>query len=101
MHIHLDSGTLLCAQDKNAEVVMKAMIACSQRDDQLQLFLTTMLSGGDIADNLMKYIYRGLKQPDNSALLLKMHEKVLAAAGQGAYTSLQHVMRLIAAMRRN
>ena len=38
---------------------------------------------GFAADNLIKYLYRGLRRPENSNLFLKWHGAVVRRAGQG------------------
>lgn len=38
----------------------------------------------DEADVLMKYVYRGLTRPDNSAFLLKLHAQLVEKSGLGA-----------------
>ena len=37
----------------------------------------------DEADVLMKYVYRGLQRPDNSAFLLKLHAQLVEKCGLG------------------
>jgi actin related protein 2/3 complex, subunit 5 len=48
--------------------------------DVLQLLEALNL---DQADTLMKYVYRGLSTPDNSAFLLKLHGQLVEKCGSG------------------
>ena len=66
----------------NFELIMQAVQACAAKEAQMALFLES-LCDADAADYLMKVVYRGLKTPDASALLLRLHAQLLEKAGMG------------------
>jgi actin related protein 2/3 complex subunit 5 len=66
----------------NFELIMQAVQACAAKEAQMALFLES-LCDADSADYLMKVVYRGLKTPDASALLLRLHAQLLEKAGMG------------------
>ena len=66
----------------NFELIMGALQACAAKEAQMTLFLET-LCDADAADYLMKVVYRGLRTPDSSALLLRLHAQLLEKAGMG------------------
>ena len=64
------------------ECIMGALQACAAKEPQMAHFLEA-LCDADAADYLMKVVYRGLKAPDQSALLLRLHAQLLEKAGMG------------------
>lgn len=68
-------------KEKNAALVLKCILQVGAKEADLQAFVSSLDS--DSADNLMKYIYRELKRPDNSGLMLKLHQLVTEKAGMG------------------
>ena len=67
----------------NFELIMGAVAACAAKEAQLALFLES-LCDADAADFLMKVVYRGLKTPDASATLLRLHALLLERFGMGS-----------------
>jgi len=65
----------------NYELILSAIQSVAQNDDQIRAFLE--ICDADSADVLMKYLYRGLRTPENSAILLKFHAMLLEKAGMG------------------
>jgi hypothetical protein len=65
----------------NYELILTALQSVAQNDDQIRAFLE--ICDADSADVLMKYLYRGLRTPENSATLLKFHAMLLEKAGMG------------------
>ena len=53
----------------------------SFKEDQIPAALETLTS--EHFDNLIKYLYRGLRRPENSHLYLRWHGAVVRRAGQG------------------
>lgn len=68
----------------NFDLVLRALQAAAQREEQLAAFFEQC--DADSADVLMKYLYRGLRAPDNAALLLRLHAQLLEKAGVGCIT---------------
>jgi actin related protein 2/3 complex, subunit 5 len=62
--------------------VFKALLALGQKDSDVIGLLDTL--DLDEADTLMKYVYRGLATPDNSAYLLKLHGQLVEKCGSGS-----------------
>jgi hypothetical protein len=69
-------------KDKSYEVVMRALLATAAKEDQLMAFLDG-LADADATDALMKYVLRGLRTPDNAAVLLRVHGLLVERAGMG------------------
>lgn len=65
----------------NYELILSALQSVAQSDDQIRAFLE--LCDANSADVLMKYLYRGLRTPENSATFLKVHAMLLEKAGMG------------------
>ncbi|KAJ3056738.1 Actin- protein 2/3 complex subunit 5 [Rhizophlyctis rosea] len=68
-------------KDKNTAIVLETLLAVRPNDMPA---IVKSLSSTQL-DTLMKYIYRGMAQPEayNSGLLLTWHEKVTEAGGVG------------------
>ena len=65
----------------NYELILSALQSVAQSDDPIRAFLENC--DANSADVLMKYLYRGLRTPENSAIFLKVHAMLLEKAGMG------------------
>lgn len=68
------------AQADNHAVVMRALLAV--KDDQIGKVVGGL--DDEELDTLMKYIYRGLSDGENSGVLFKWHAQTLAASGMSS-----------------
>eukprot|EP00276_Gloeochaete_wittrockiana_P016276 CAMPEP_0184348330 /NCGR_PEP_ID=MMETSP1089-20130417/27572_1 /TAXON_ID=38269 ORGANISM="Gloeochaete wittrockiana, Strain SAG46.84" /NCGR_SAMPLE_ID=MMETSP1089 /ASSEMBLY_ACC=CAM_ASM_000445 /LENGTH=133 /DNA_ID=CAMNT_0026679985 /DNA_START=54 /DNA_END=455 /DNA_ORIENTATION=- len=66
-------------KDRSLALVTSAL--ASFKEDQIPTALDALNS--EHFDNLIKYLYRGLRRPENSNLFLKWHGAVVRRAGQG------------------
>ena len=64
----------------NTGVVSKAILAVNQ-DSEIKKIVTDLPD--ELCDTLMKYVYKGLSEPDNCAQFLKWHGYIVARAGVG------------------
>jgi hypothetical protein len=76
------SSKAVSVKDRSANLVMRALVAVSAKEEVLLSFLSTV--DPDASDALMKYVVRFLGTPSaNSALFLKVHGLLVEKCGLG------------------
>lgn len=68
-------------KDLNFQTVMRALSAPSDRE--IPDIAAQVSQNSELADNLMKYIYRGLSVEQSNGPLFKWHSEVVKACGNG------------------
>ena len=70
--------------------MVQALRACADAGDLGAELSSAVAERPEAADALMRHLYRGLRRPDNAAMLLRAHGLLVELAGMGT------VMRAVA-----
>ena len=72
------------AKAKNLEIVFRAFSSPSERDFESIIKHLLELNEKNYTDRMMKYVYKGLSQPNYSNVFLKWHAHCVTAFGSGS-----------------